>query len=419
MGAPAARVSELARYWASAGHDVTVLTGFPNHPTGVLHPGYRSQYRRLVCREQVDGINLVRTWLIPLPNRKPLERMVNYSSFCLSACATGTFIGRPDVVIATSPQLLVGMSGWWTSRIKNVPFVLEIRDLWPESLAAVGVGNSRSLLHRGLARLAGFLYRACQHLVVVTPAFKDHIVREWGVAEEKISIVPNGVETELFSPAVEGDAVRSKLNLQGRFVVSYIGTLGMAHDLGTVLDAAAYCAEAMPKIMFLLVGEGADKERIFSLARQRQLKNVRFLPQQPREDVPALVAASDVCLVTLRRSEVFKTVIPTKMLEFMSCAKPVVLAVEGQAGELLKSAGAGICIPPEDPGAMVNAVRQLLKHPEVCRSVGRSGRTYIEQNLSRSQTANAYIRLLESIAGRKAASLPPRISSVQSSPKAS
>ena len=404
MGAPAARVSELARHWAAAGHDVTVLTGFPNHPTGVLHPEYRSQFWRLICREQVDGFNVVRSWLIPLPNRKPHERMLNYSSFCLSACATGTFIGRPDVVIATSPQLLVGICGWWVSRVRNVPFVLEIRDLWPESLAAVGVGDSRSLLHRGLARLAGFLYRACDHLVVVTPAFKDHIVRGWGMAEQKISTVPNGVETELFSPTSAGDSVRAELGLQGRFVVSYIGTLGMAHDLGTVLDAAASCAEVAPDVVFLLAGEGADKERIISLARERQLSNVRFLPQQPRNKVPALVAASDVCLVTLRRSDVFKTVIPTKMLEFMSCGKPIVLAVEGQARDLLNGAGAGICIPPQDSGAMVDAVRQLFNHPDVCRSFGRRGRAYVEQNLSRSETAAAYIRLLESIAERKATS---------------
>lgn len=206
MGAPAARVSELARYWAAAGHEVTVLTGFPNHPTGVLHPDYRARFRRLICREQVDGIKVIRTWLMPLPNRKAHERMLNYSSFCLSACLAGTFLKRPNVVIATSPQLLVGIAGWWVSRIKNVPFVLEIRDLWPESLEAVGVGNCRSVLHRVLGRIAGFLYQACHHLVVVTPAFKEHIVREWGVLDEKISVVPNGVDTDLFSPSPVGAA---------------------------------------------------------------------------------------------------------------------------------------------------------------------------------------------------------------------
>ncbi|HJS98193.1 MAG TPA: glycosyltransferase family 4 protein [Terriglobales bacterium] len=405
MGAPAARVSELARHWAAAGHDVRVLTGFPNHPTGVLHPEYRSRFWRLVCREQMDGVRVIRSWLMPLPNRKAHERMLNYSSFCFSGCLTGSFVPRPDVVIATSPQLLVGICGWWISRMKNVPFVLEIRDLWPESLAAVGVGSGRSLLHRGLARLAGFLYGACDHLVVVTPAFKEHIAREWGVPAQKISVVPNGVETELFSPGSGGDAVRAELGLQGRFVVSYIGTLGMAHDLGAVLDAAGKCAGSMPNVEFLLVGEGADKERLIVQARERQLPNVRFLPQQPRTRIPALVAASDACLVTLRRSDVFKTVIPSKMLEFMSCGRPIILAVEGQASDLLNSAGAGICIPPQEPASIVNAIQKLMVNPDLCRRLGKNGRRFIEQNLSRSQTSEAYIRVLEPILERNSAHL--------------
>jgi glycosyltransferase involved in cell wall biosynthesis len=397
MGAPAARVSELARYWISSGHDVTVLTGFPNHPTGILHPEYRSRFRRLVCFEQVDGIKVIRSWLFPLPNRKPHERILNYSSFCVSAAVTGTFIPRPDVVIATSPQLLVGISGWWVSRIKRTRFVLEIRDLWPESLDAVGVGSSQSFLHKSLAGIARFLYRTSDHIVVVTPAFKDHICNHWQIAEKKISVVPNGVETDLFSPIGHNNSARTDLGLDGKFVVSYIGTLGMAHDLGTVIDAAATCSESIPDVVFLLVGEGADKEHIVAQVSRRRMRNVLLLPQQQRERIPALVGASDVCLVTLKRSEVFKTVIPTKMLEFMSCAKPVVLAVQGQGRELMKAAGGGICIEPQDPGALFNAIQQLYCDRDLCRRLGQNGRNYISQNLSRAQTAETYISLLDRV----------------------
>src|SRR5437764_7287951 len=200
MGAPAARVSELSRHWVHAGHEVTVLTGFPNHPDGIIKPEYRRRFRRIIFRETIDGISLVRTWLLPFPNRKSHERILNYSSFCLSAPITVSFLDRPDVVIATSPQLLVGLSGWWIAKLKRVPFVLEVRDLWPESLAAVGVGDPNSLLSRALGRIAGFLYHQANHIVVVTPAFRDHLIRKWRVQEEKISIVQNGVETELFSP---------------------------------------------------------------------------------------------------------------------------------------------------------------------------------------------------------------------------
>ena len=179
MGAPAARVSELSRHWVNAGHDVTVLTGFPNHPDGVLRPEYRKHFRRGVFREQIDGVKVVRSWLLPFPNRKPYERMLNYSSFCISAGVVGTFLDRPDVVIATSPQLLVGLSGWRVAKRKRVPFVLEVRDLWPESLAAVGVGKKNSFLHRALNNVAGFLYAKADHIVVVSPAFREHLVRHW------------------------------------------------------------------------------------------------------------------------------------------------------------------------------------------------------------------------------------------------
>src|SRR5580658_4852561 len=200
MGAPAARAAELSRHWAAAGHEVTVLTGFPNHPTGVVPSEYRDKFRRLVVREKTDGVNVVRTWLLPFPNRKSHERMLNYSSFCASAATTGLFLSRPEVVIATSPQLLVALSGWWLARCKRVPFVFEVRDLWPESLAAVGMGDVNSLLHRSLAKIAGFLYRQSDRIVVVTPAFEDYLVEHWRVPREKISIIENGVETQLFAP---------------------------------------------------------------------------------------------------------------------------------------------------------------------------------------------------------------------------
>src|ERR1700684_3227542 len=205
MGAPAARAVELSRHWVAAGHDVTVLTGFPNHPTGVVPREYRDKCRRLVVREQKEGVHVVRSWLLPFPNRKAYERMLNYASFSISAATTGVFLSRPDVVIATSPQLLVGLSGWWVARWKRVPFVFEVRDLWPESLAAVGMGDKNSLLHRALAKIAGFLYRHSDRMVVVTPAFQDYLVKHWRVPREKIAVIENGGETRIFAPELFAD----------------------------------------------------------------------------------------------------------------------------------------------------------------------------------------------------------------------
>ena len=396
MGAPAARAVELSKHWAAAGHEVTVLTGFPNHPTGVVPLAYRDKLRRLVVREQVNGIHVVRSWLLPFPNRKAYERMLNYSSFSVSAAITGLFLSRPDVVIATSPQLLVGLSGWWLARWKRVPFVFEVRDLWPESLAAVGMSDGNSLLHRSLVRIAGFLNRRSDRIVVVTPAFEDYLVERLHVPRQKIAVVENGVETDLFAPGA-GATVRRELEAEGKFVVSYIGTMGMAHGLETILEAAAQLRSANPEIVFLVLGEGAEKERIVASARELGLDNLRFIDQQPREKIPSYICASDVCLVLLKKSDIFKTVIPTKMLEFMACARPVILGVDGQARAILEEADSGLVVEPENAAALVDAIRYLAANAEIAGKLGRNGREYIVRKFSRRQTAEKYISVLESL----------------------
>lgn len=399
MGAPAARAAELSRHWVKQGHDVSVLTGFPNHPTGVISTEYRRRMRRLVFRENVDGVKVVRTWLLPFPNRKAHERMLNYSSFWISSSMTGLSLPRPDVVIATSPQLLVGLSGWWLARRKRVPFVFEVRDLWPESLAAVGMGNEHSLLHRSLAEVAGFLYRKADHIVVVTPAFEEYLVRNWKVPRAKISVVENGVETALFAASRGASCLRKELNIEGRFVVCYVGTMGMAHGLETLIEAAEKLRRTAPDVLFLLVGEGADKQRIVEMAKSRELTNVRIVDQQPREKIPQYIAASNACLVLLKKTDLFKTVIPTKMLEFMSCARPVILGVDGQAREIVERAQAGLFIEPENAEALTNTILRLRGDASLCALLGDNGRRHILEHFSREQTAVRYVQVLDRLLG--------------------
>ena len=402
MGAPAARVSELSRYWAEAGHQVTVLTGFPNHPDGVIRPEYRRHFRKLIFRENMGGVGVVRSWLLPFPNRQPLERILNYSSFCASAAIAGSLLDRPDVVIATSPQLLVGLSGWWIAKLKRVPFVLEVRDLWPESLTAVGIGDSRSSLHRALSSIAAFLYRKADRIVVVSPAFQQRLEKDWLVSKSKISTVQNGVETELFCPQKNSGGLRASLGLEGKFVVSYIGTLGLAHGLTTIIEAAEILRYRAPDVVFLVVGEGADRQRILRLADEKKLTNIYFQPQQPRERVPAYISASDACLVLLKKSDVFETVIPTKMLEFMSCARPVILGVNGQARAILEGCRGGVYVEPESASELCAAIEQLRREPLRQDFMGRSGHEYIVQNLSRKRTALDYISVLKNVLGETA-----------------
>ncbi len=393
MGAPAARAAELSRHWARMGHDVSVLTGFPNHPTGVVPPEWRSRFHSLFYRETVDGVRVVRTWLWPLPNRKAHERIRNYASFCVSSAISGLSLEKPDVVIGSSPQLLVALSAWWLAWWKRVPFVFEVRDLWPESLTAVGAGGEGTALHRVLKAIAGFLYRRADRIVVVTPAFKEHLIRHWQVPEQKISIVENGVETDLFRP---GDSTRAP-GTEGRFLICYIGTMGMAHGLETLIAAAEQLQKALPGALFLLIGEGAEKERIVKLTSSRGLTNVHFLDQQPRERIPNYIAASDVCLVILKKTELFKTVIPTKLLEYMSCERPVIVAVDGQARKLVEEAGAGVFVEPGNSSALVEAIIALSADSDRRHSMGQNGRKFIVARLSRERTAQDYIDVLETL----------------------
>ena len=288
---------------------------------------------------------------------------------------------------------MVGLSAWWISRAQSVPFVLEIRDLWPESLEAVGVSGQRSLMIRVLGGVARFLYRNCEHIVVVTDAFKDHLVREYSVPTEKISVIENAVETEMFTPDRDGVAVRAQLGLQDKFVVSYIGTFGHAHGLGVVLDAAEQLRDCSD-IRFLLVGEGAEKESIAASVRTRELRNVIVRDQYSRDRVPELICASDICLVPLKESPVFQTVVPTKMLEFMSCARPVVLGVRGEAAGILRQANGGIVVAPESVPELVAAIGTLRCDEALRHSLGRSARNFILRTRSRSRTAESYTHLL-------------------------
>jgi colanic acid biosynthesis glycosyl transferase WcaI len=397
MGAPAARAAELSQHWVRMGHEVTVLTGFPNHPTGIVPEEWRPRFHRLWYTERIDGVRVLRTWLWPLPNRKAHERIRNYTSFCVSAALSGLSLPKLDVVIATSPQLLVGLAGWWLALWKGSPFVFEVRDLWPESLAAVGAGAEGTMLHRTLSAVAGFLYRRAHRIVVVTPAFKDYLIRFWNVPSGRISVVENGVETNLFRRDPAAAELRRQLKLEDRFLICYIGTMGNAHGLETLIAAAEQLQTALPNARFLVIGEGAEKERVVALATARGLNNILFLGQQSRERIPAYVSAADLCLVMLKKTELFKTVIPTKLLEYMACEQPVIVAVDGQARQIIEDSGAGLFVEPENSQALTEAILELAAKPAAREEMGASGRRYIMARLSREKTARDYIAVLEEL----------------------
>jgi glycosyltransferase involved in cell wall biosynthesis len=394
MGAPAGRVAGLARLWARAGHEVHVLTGFPHHPVGKVHPEYRAAFRRGYLREELDGVHVHRTWIFPAANRGKLLRSLNYFSFMLSALVTGCLrLPRPDVIVATSPQLLCAAAGALLARRYAAPLVMEVRDLWPESLVAVGASTGRSPLVRALEGLARWLYRAAAHVVTVTEAQRAAIVAT-GISEGAVSVIPNGVDEEFIrrTQAMPQSDARA-----GNFVATYIGTLGMAHRLETLLEAAAQM-RADRGVEFRLVGEGAARAALEAKARDMGLRNVQFVGERPRQEVPAWIAASDVCLVLLRRTEVFLTVVPSKMLEIMAAGRPMILGVEGEARELLERASAGIAITPENAAQLVEALRRLRADRSLRRQLGENGRQFVQREFRRDALAARYLALLQTLA---------------------
>jgi glycosyltransferase involved in cell wall biosynthesis len=302
------------------------------------------------------------------------------------------------VVIATSPQILVGVSGWAVGAVRSLPWVFEVRDLWPESLVGVGQTAAGTSLYRGVGHVANFLYRRATHIVVDGEWKRRHLIQQ-GLEERRISVIRNAIEEDYcLDPCSDRaqearHALRQELGLREEFVLLYAGTLGMAHGLETVLLAAARL-RGRGEVAFLVIGEGAEREQLLARSRELRLTNVRYLGKQPREKVPAYLLAADACLVPLRRSEVFKTAIPSKMFEAMAAARPVILGVEGEAKEILLEAGGGIAVPPDDPEALANAILRLRQCPELARALGANGRCAVREKYSCRQQARAYLELL-------------------------
>jgi colanic acid biosynthesis glycosyl transferase WcaI len=397
MGAPAARVYELSREWAAAGHDVTVLTGFPNHPTGIVPPEYRGEAFR---REEVDGIEVVRTPIYAAPNRGLLKRAANYASYAVSAAVVGPLLarGKPDVLIATSPQILTALSGWWLSRLRRVPFVFEVRDIWPRSIVEVGALPEGHPAIRALEGLEMFLYRRADRVVVVTDSFVDALA-ERGVPRDKLRVVKNGVDLVLFHPQPRDNEVRRELGLgPDDFMALYVGTHGMAHGLGTVLEAAERLRDRAD-VRFVLVGEGADKQALRERASQLRLQNVTFVDQQPRQRIPLYLAACDASLVLLKEKPLFKTVLPSKIFEILAAGRGLILGVDGEARRLVEEAGAGVYVRPEDAAGLAEAVLNLRGRPRDCEQMGRRGRAFVEASYSRGALARKYLDVLSELIG--------------------
>ena len=386
--APATRTFEHVRRWVRAGAKVTVVTTAPNFPAGRLFPGYRN---RLFQREWLDGVQTIRVWTYIAANEGFVRRTLDYMSFMVTGFLAGLFTPKPDVIVCTSPQFFTACAAYVLSIFRRRPFVFELRDLWPDSILAVGAMRDSTAV-RALKRLEYFLYRKATLIVSVTNSFKTVLAKN-GIAPEKIVVVPNGVDLQSMAPGPKPQELVDKHRLQGKFVAAYIGTIGLAHGLGTVLDAADRMKDD-PRFAFVLVGDGAERSALERQAHDRRLDNVIFAGAVDKAGVAGYWKLADAALVLLRDRPVFRHVLPSKMFEAMAIARPIVLGVLGESAELLKTAGAGVVIPPEDPEALQQVLAQMATDPEGAREMGRRGRRLVEAQFDRDQLAEAMLNEL-------------------------
>ena len=390
--APATRVHEHAKRWVRAGHRVTVVTGAPNFPHGRVHPGYRNRW---LAREELDGVRVLRVKTFVHPNHGFLLRTLDHLSFGVAGFLGGLLPRRPDVVVATSPQLLTAVAGWALAAVRRRPFVFELRDLWPASIAEVGALRP-GLLLRLLERLELFLYRRAALVVAVTEAFRRDLVAR-GIPAGKVRVVTNGVDPEAIRPLERDPTLARELDVEGAFVVGYLGTLGLAHGLRNVLEAAELLRDE-PRARFLLVGDGAERDALAAELARRQLPNVRLHPTRPKADVPRLWSLCDLALVHLRDAPLFATVLPSKLFEALGAGVPILLAAPpGEASGLVERTASGTCVPPADPAALAAAVRAALAEPERLRRQ-RAAALAAAARYSRARLAADMLGLLEGVA---------------------
>jgi glycosyltransferase involved in cell wall biosynthesis len=392
--APAARVHALASEWTHLGHRVTVLTCAPNVPAGVVYAGYRN---RLCQTEWIDGIRTVRVWTYLAANRGRLRRGLNFLSYLVTAGVAGALL-RPhaDVVVATSPQFFAGWAGVPVSRAQHAPFVLEIRDIWPDSITAVGALKEGRMIG-ALEKLESALYNEADHVVAVGDGYRQNMIRK-GVAPEKIDVVTNGVDADLFTPREANAGLRARLGLNGKYVVTFAGTIGMASGLEVALDAARRLKEkGRDDIAFLLIGDGAVRAQLEASARAQGLSNVVFTGLVPRAELPDYLASSDACLVHFRKQELFSTILPSKFFEDAAMEKPILLGFEGAARAMLDEADCGVAFEPGNDLELAAAVERLAADREEGCRLGRNGRRYVLEHFDRRTLAHAYLAILERV----------------------
>jgi colanic acid biosynthesis glycosyl transferase WcaI len=390
-------ITELATDLAARGHQVTVITGAPSYPYGQVFPPYRN---RLYQVEQLDGVRVVRTWSYISPNKTFWPRVLHYGTYSASAGYGGLLAGKPDILVSFSPPLPLGLSAWLLARLWRIPWILQLEDLFPEAAVAAGVLRNRAAI-RVFSAIERFLYQHANHISLISEGFRENLVGK-GLPPEKISLIPVWADPDIVRPLPKENGFRASHDLGGQFVVLYAGNLGLTSCLADVLEAATLLCD-VPQIRFVLVGEGVKKAELVETARSRGLQNVLFLPYQPREAFPELLAAADLSLVTLN-PEASLASLPSKTFNIMASARPILAVTppESEIARLVQAGECGVNVPPGCPEQLAASILSLRSQLDRLTRLGRSGRALLETRYARQHCIELYEQMLLEQAGQPA-----------------
>lgn len=382
----------MSKKWVEEGQNVAVVTCFPNHPTGVIPRKYKGKFFE---REKINGIDIFRSYVYATPNKGFTKRIINHLSFTISSIIISMKkIKNTDIIIVTSPQFFLIFSGYIFSLVKNKPFVLEIRDLWPEAAVSLGILKNKIII-KALERLEMFYYKKANKIIVVTEGIKRNLIHR-GIDNNKIEIITNGVDTEIFCNEISNYDLKKQLDLNDKFIIGYVGTHGMAQGLENIIYVADKLRDDQG-IHFLFVGEGAEKEKLIKLTQKLELNNVTFLDQQKKENIPNFYNIIDVCIVHLKKIDLFKGAIPSKIFEILACATPIVAGIEGEVADILNESGGAVVVEPENISQISKAIKTLKNDNSACENMGIIGKEYVLKNYRRDMLANKYLRILEDL----------------------
>jgi len=389
--APGRRLYEHAKEWIKLGHRVTVLTGVPNAPKGKVFDGYKN---KIYQSEKIDGIDIIRVWTYIAKNEGFLFRILDFVSFMFSSFIFGIFLKKHTKIIVSSPQFLPVISGFILSRIKKIPFVIEIRDLWPESIVALGTLKENSYIIKILNNIAKYIYHKSESIVVVTRSFKDYLIN-MGINKDKITIIENGFNFErTLSPNKSIQTIRNEYKINNdNFIVSYIGTIGMSHGIEVVIRAA----EIIKDITFLIIGEGAEKNNLKKIIEEKEITNVIFLNHIDWQEIVNINQIISANLIHLRNLELFKTVIPSKIFESMALKKPILAGLIGESLEIITKSNSGIQITPENPKSLVEGILFLKNNTEKAQKLGNNGFTLVSKRYNRKILAQQMIQSINKL----------------------